>query len=99
VELYSFNEKYQTIIGVHMEQGRSDIGTTGRIHVMSSNDRWAIKRDGASRASRVFRKKATAVKNARKIASKTLLDIIIHKRDGSVEKWIKSKTIDEDAKK
>ena len=61
-----------------------------RINVISRKDRWAVKKQGASRASKIYQKKQTAIKNAKKLR-KTGHDVIVHKKDGSIQKWEKSK--------
>ena len=58
-----------------------------RYHVVSRDDNWGVKREGAARASRVFKEKSSAVKYAKKVAPKNY-DIIIHKKDGSVQRWV-----------
>lgn len=60
-----------------------------KIHVISRNGGWAIKSEGASRASRVYKTKDAAVNGAKR--SSKGRDIVIHKRDGSIDKWKKSK--------
>lgn len=60
-----------------------------KIHVISRNGGWAVKSEGASRASRVYKTKDAAVSGATK--SSRGRDIVIHKRDGSIDKWKKSK--------
>ena len=59
-----------------------------RVHIISRKDGWAIKKQGASRASRIYQNKETAIKNAQKLR-KTGHDVIIHKKDGSIQKWEK----------
>jgi hypothetical protein len=60
-----------------------------RIHVISRNDGWAVKKEGNTKASKIYSTKDAAVKGARK--SSKGYDVIVHKRDGSIEKWQKSK--------
>ena len=55
-------------------------------HVIKKKSSWAVLKHMASRASKIYDSKAEAVKNARKLKSSGY-DIIIHKKDGSVEKW------------
>ena len=57
-----------------------------RVHIISRKDEWAIKKEGASRASKIYQKKETAIKQAQKLR-KTGYDVIVHKKDGSVQKW------------
>lgn len=60
-----------------------------KIHVISRNGAWAVKSEGATRASRIYKTKDAAVKGATK--SSNGRDVVIHKRDGSIDKWKKSK--------
>lgn len=62
-----------------------------RVHVISRKDGWAVKRESASRASKVYRTKESAKEGARKISPKGY-DIVIHKKDGTIEKWEKAKS-------
>jgi len=64
--------------------------TSKRVHIISRNDGWAVKREGASRASRIYETKKTAV-NSVTILRSTGHDVVVHKKDGSIQKWIKSK--------
>ena len=56
-----------------------------RIHVIARNEGWAVKREGNTRASKIYHTKDEAVQNARQIAKGH--DVVIHRRDGSVQKW------------
>ena len=60
-----------------------------RVHVISRKDRWAVKKEGNSKASKIYVTKSAAEKNASKIANGR--DVVIHKRDGSIQKWIRAK--------
>ena len=60
-----------------------------RIHVISRNGGWAVKKEGNARASKIYRTKDAAVKGAAK--SSKGHDVIVHKKDGSIEKWQRSK--------
>lgn len=61
-----------------------------RAHVISREKGWAIKKEGLSRASKVHQNKEAAVKGARKLKRRGL-DIIVHRKDGSIERWEKAK--------
>jgi len=61
-----------------------------RVHIISRESGWAVKKEGASRASRVYEKKETAIENAKRL-QRTGHDVVVHKRDGSIQKWEKSK--------
>ncbi len=56
----------------------------GRVHVVSSNDGWAVKKEGAKRATVVKSTKVDAVKAANNI--KTAESVVIHKKDGTIQK-------------
>lgn len=64
--------------------------SSDRIHVISRESGWAVKREGRSKASRVHRTKESAVKDARRQKEKGS-DVIIHNKDGSIEKWEKGR--------
>lgn len=61
----------------------------GRVHVVPSKDGWAVKREGAKRASAVKSTKDSAVRVASNL--KTVDKLIIHKKDGTIQKNIKQK--------
>jgi len=69
---------------------KSGKGTSKRVHIISRKDGWAVKKQGASRASKIYQKKETAIKGAQKLR-KTGHDVIVHKKDGSIQRWKKSK--------
>lgn len=69
---------------------KSGKATSKRVHIISREDGWAIKKQGASRASKIYQNKETAIKNAQKMR-KTGHDVIVHKKDGSIQKWEKPK--------
>jgi hypothetical protein len=60
-----------------------------RVHVISRKDRWAVKKEGNSRASKIYGTKSAAEKGASEISKGS--DVVIHRRDGSVQKWIRAK--------
>ncbi len=61
-----------------------------RVHVIARGHGWAIKKQGALKATRVYKDKDTAVKNAKKM-SNAGYSVIIHKKDGTVQRWEKPK--------
>ncbi len=61
-----------------------------RTHVVKRDSGWAVKKEGAKRASKVYTTKEEAVKGAQ-IDKKSGRDLVIHKKDGSIQKWEKSK--------
>jgi hypothetical protein len=61
-----------------------------RVHVIKRDEGWAVKKQGTSRASRIYKSKEDAVEGAQKF-KKSGHDLVIHKKDGSIQKWEKSK--------
>lgn len=60
-----------------------------RVHVIPQKGNWAVKREGAQRADRVVSKKTTAILRAKSIArSGTAPAIIVHRKDGTIEKRV-----------
>ena len=62
-----------------------------RMHVFSQGKKWAVMREGTSRASKLYIDKETAIRDAEKMAEIRGCDVVVHKRDGSVQSWKKSK--------
>ena len=58
-----------------------------RVHVISHDRGWAVKREGAKRADRIFDKKTDAITRAK--SSRTATDVVIHKADGTIDRWEK----------
>jgi len=61
-------------------------------HVIKRESNWAVYKDGATRASKIYDSKAEAVKNARKLKISGH-DVAIHRKDGSVEKLEASSSV------
>ena len=62
-----------------------------KVHVLTHDKGWAVKKEGSSRATIISPTKSDAIHKARSIAKKGRgKDIIIHKKDGSIEKWVRS---------
>lgn len=53
-------------------------------HVVPREDGWAVKREGASRASKTFDTKADAIKYGREQAKNSKGELFIHGRDGTI---------------
>ena len=62
---------------------------SGRVHVVPSKDGWAVKKEGAVRASVVKQTKAGAVKAANNI--KSVERVVVHKKDGTIQSNSKKK--------
>ncbi len=54
-----------------------------RVHVIPTKDGWAVKKEGAIRASVVTSSRADAVKAANNI--KFVERIVVHKKDGTIQ--------------
>ena len=61
-----------------------------RTHIVKRDSGWAVKKEGAQRATKVYPTKEQAIKGAEK-SRKLGNDVVIHKKDGSIQKWKKSK--------
>jgi hypothetical protein len=62
---------------------------SGRVHVVPSRDGWAVKKEGAKRATVVKSTKGSAVKAANNI--RTAERVVVHKKDGTIQKNTKRK--------
>lgn len=60
-----------------------------RVHVVPSKDGWSVKREGATRSSSVNPTKEGALKAAKQLKSADR--IIIHKKDGTIQRNTKKK--------
>ena len=58
-------------------------------HVIKSRNNWAVRKDGASRAFKVVPLREDAIKIAKNLNKKGV-ELVIHRKDGSVEKWMNS---------
>lgn len=59
----------------------------GRIqHVVKHKDGWAVKGQGALKATKVFKTQAEAAEYAKQIAKNQGTDARVHKRDGKFRK-------------
>lgn len=55
------------------------------IHVVPHPEGWAVKREGAERASRVFDTKKEAEEFAREKARQDGVEFISHRKDGTIQ--------------
>lgn len=53
-------------------------------HVVPRQDGWAVKKSGASRASKVFDTQSDAIKYAKGQAQKDSAELYVHRRDGTI---------------
>ena len=57
-------------------------------HVVPNvNKGWSVKKEGANKASRNFDDKASAVKFAKQFSKKRSTELIIHKKDGTIQSY------------
>jgi hypothetical protein len=73
--------------GAIMSKGSGKGGTGKRVHVISRGDSWAVKKEGNLKASKIYQDKQAAISDARKSG----VDVVVHKKDGSIQKWEKHK--------
>jgi uncharacterized protein YdaT len=64
-------------------------GSGKRIHVIPQNDKWAVKSEGSSKAARVLPRKDAAISQAKQIAKRSSKDVVVHRKDGTIERWHK----------
>lgn len=55
------------------------------IHVVPHPDGWAVKREGAERASSVHERKVDALEAGRALARKDEVELVIHGLDGRIQ--------------
>ncbi len=62
---------------------------TGRVHIVPGKDGWSVKREGSKRSTAV----RSTIQGALKVANsvKSADRIIVHKKDGSIQRSIKKK--------
>lgn len=53
-------------------------------HVVPRQDGWAVKKSGATRASKVFDTQASAIQYARDKARKESGELYVHRSDGTI---------------
>lgn len=58
----------------------------GKIHVVPYSDGWAVKREGNTKASKVFDTKNEAIDEARNMAWKSNEEVTIHNKKGQITK-------------
>ena len=73
-----------------MSKSSSKGGSSSRVHIISRDDGWAIKKEGNTKATKIFENKDSAIKGAKKLIEQGH-DVIVHKKDGSIQKWEKGK--------
>lgn len=58
--------------------------TRKNIHVVPRGDEWAVRREGASRASKVIATQREATEAARETARRENVELIVHGEDGRI---------------
>lgn len=74
---------------------KSTFAKNARVHVISRKGGWAVKKEGSSRATRIYSTKNAAVRDARE--SSKGHDVVVHNEDGTIEKWYRAQTDDRHA--
>lgn len=59
-----------------------------RTHVIKRESNWAIKKEGAKRATKLYKSKLEAIKAAKESRKKGVI-LVVHKADGSIQEWIR----------
>lgn len=60
-----------------------------RVHIVSSGNVWRVKREGNQRATRTFGTQKEAIAYTGRTMSSC--DVVVHKKDASISRWIKGK--------
>ncbi len=68
---------------------RAASSNSGRVHVVPGRDGWSVKKEGAKRSTAVTATKESAVRVAKSV--KSAERIIVHKKDGTIHRNIKTK--------
>ena len=55
------------------------------IHVVPQRGDWAVRKEGSTRASRVFPTKDLALDHARSVAKRNKVELVVHRQDGQVQ--------------
>lgn len=64
------------------------------LHVVPQPDGWAVKRQGSSRALRLFNTQAEAIKAATKTARNSRSEVVIHGRSGVIRQKVSTSPAD-----
>lgn len=59
-------------------------------HVVKRESGWAVRKEGNTKASKVYRTKEEAIRSTEKLR-KEGSEVIVHNGDGSIQDWKKSK--------
>lgn len=58
--------------------------SSNRTHVVPRDGGWAVRKEGASRASKTFSNQADAIRYGRGQAQKERSELYIHRKDGTI---------------
>ena len=72
-------------------QERIRVSDQSRVHVIAYKDRWAVKKEGTTRAHRVFDQKSDAIEGAKSLLQNQSSPgaIVVHGKDGAIDRWQK----------
>lgn len=59
-------------------------GMAKNLHVVHSQGEWKVRREGSTRASKVFSTKTEAIDYGRKVGQDERLELYIHNMDGRI---------------
>lgn len=65
-----------------------EITNAKRMHVIKRKSNWAIKNEGAKRATKLYKSKVEAIKAAKELRKKGVI-LVVHEADGSIQEWIR----------
>lgn len=80
----SASRAFHTSEGGVLKERTRTISKKG-IHVVPHEGGWAVKREGAIRASSVHDRKADALESARDLSRKNRVEVVIHGKDGKIQ--------------
>jgi len=71
-----------------VKEKMQSVRSAGRpVHVISHKDGWAVTKEGAYKAAKIFPKKVDAVHRAQALVKQgAAAYLIVHKKDGSIER-------------
>lgn len=93
MEYFTFNQNLRPMTitgkrsGIKLTESfrKAASSNSGRVHVVPTQNGWAVKKEGATRASSVSPTKAEALKAAHSIKSAD--KIVVHKKDGTIQSY------------
>ncbi len=80
-------QEYFEALRIKIREGMASLADSGgMVHIISRDKRWAVVKERANRATKIHETKSSAVDHGRILARKSGARLVIHKRDGTVEK-------------